>query len=296
MALSSHVQARLLAIVASMATFQTTMASTAGVLTKKSEPLQDELDSSESIRPLMREHPFKHGHKRHRRERRRMMVSHSGQVSMALLGSESAKPVTAEEVCPWFFDPPIHTNKENVFKCNDLSTCTEKEETSACCANRSGTFQCPSNRPYMCKRLSCEGDHCCKAEINDCEGDLGGRRPCEGPPGHKGPPGHHHGPSGSAGAPGKVGAPGPAGDPGPGVASDSHPLSWTSLGCALALNALMVLASIAYLISSAGKGVAEAPAEGYAEEADDYNDDEHVEDEDHGNVGMQPEEGEEKGM
>lgn len=131
-------------------------------------------------------------------------------------------------------------------------------------------------------------------------------RPCEGPPGHKGPPGHHHGPHGSKGPPGKAGVPGSRGDPGPAVVDNrrmtERPVSWTSLGCALALNVLMVLASIAYLISSTGKGRAKAPGEavadadgdeGYNEGEDDYQ---YAEGEDAQGDEVMPTEGGEEGV
>lgn len=279
MALSSSAQAWLLAVVATSAVLQTTVASADGD-TKRSTASrdgQDELGSSKASRPLMREHPYKRGHKKHRRERRRMMVASSGQVSMASLGGElSSSPVVAEDVCPWFFDPPIHTNIDNEFRCYSGS-CEEEDEDKSCCAKKGGTFQCSANRPYMCKRRVCDNDYCCRAFPNEC-GGLGGLRPCEGPPGHAGPRGRKHGPHGAKGPPGKVGAPGPPGDPvtvSVGSRGSQSAVSWTSLGCALALNVVMVLASIGYLIFSAGKATAKAPAEadgdeGYVEGEDDY--------------------------
>lgn len=283
----SPMQARPLAMMAMLVILDSTMANSVGDMMDKSASLHDELDSAKRSRPLMREHPLRHGHRSHRRERRRMMVSHNGQVSMASLGADDlAAPVVAEDVCPWFFDPPIHTGEYDFFLCYNGS-CRDEDEDRSCCAKRAlgGTFQCPANRPYMCSRRACDGDYCCKVSESECQG-LGGRRPCEGPPGHQGPRGLHHGRRGSSGPPGKVGAIGPPGDPGPVVVKNhgrtmERPLSWSSLGCAMALNVVMVLASIASLIYSTstggGKASGEADVAGdgdYDEGEDDYQYDE----------------------
>lgn len=136
--------------------------------------------------------------------------------------SKHDKRRVAEQICPWFFDPPIHSGSKHKIvcysgKCHPLTDSLGYD----CCARDAlgGTFQCPSDRPYQCKQKLCHDTNCCKATPEECVGQ-GGLRPCEGPTGYRGEPGARgttRGKQGDRGVPGPggpVGAPGPKGPQG----------------------------------------------------------------------------------
>lgn len=113
--------------------------------------------------------------------------------------------VWAEAICPWYFNPPIHTDS-HLIKCYNDELCDPAEDGEDCCAAKGGTFMCSSSAPYMCKAKKNgedPSDYFCVQENVDCE-IYGGRRPCEGPPGLPGS-------SGEAGDQGEVGEEGPQG-------------------------------------------------------------------------------------
>merc|ERR1719188_62082 len=147
----------------------------------------------------------------------------------------------AKDVCPWYFDPPVATTREDLMICYD-GMCDPLTDGGPCCASKGGVFKCPKDAPYMCANKDCGDDHCCVRTAEDCK-VHGGRRRCEGPPGPRGPPG----PQGRAGLNGTKGARGPAGDPGAsGAVGDAGS---TSAGGAAAAPAtkgafIMVLATI----------------------------------------------------
>jgi len=116
--------------------------------------------------------------------------------------------VWAEAICPWFFNPPIHTDSD-LIKCYDDELCNPEEDGEDCCASKGGTFQCSKSAPYMCKSKT-NGkdpkDYFCVRDNEACE-IYGGRRPCEGPPGLPGSAGE----SGDTGEAGEEGPTGPSG-------------------------------------------------------------------------------------
>ena len=78
--------------------------------------------------------------------------------------------------CPWL----TPTNKNNVMKCKDGTTCNIKSDPSgfSCCKKRRGRAQCPKNKPMMCKNKRCDSksDHCCSSK--GCKGKYGGPKRC----------------------------------------------------------------------------------------------------------------------
>lgn len=116
----------------------------------------------------------------------------------------------AEAVCPWFFDPPLHSGTD-LLRCYRGECDPQKDPDKwNCCLNLGGTFQCPQGQPYMCAGNQDLQDFPCVVTAADCN-LLGGRRPCEGPPGLAGA----NGTQGEAGEPGGVGPPGLLGSAGP---------------------------------------------------------------------------------
>lgn len=113
--------------------------------------------------------------------------------------------VYAENVCPWWWNPPITTFNTTARRCYNGIFCT----TASCCTAGGGTYLCPSSAPYMCasmdncltpgQNLNC--DYTCVATSRLCSAH-GGLRACEGPPGPRGP----------LGQPGAIGNTGSAGD------------------------------------------------------------------------------------
>jgi len=130
--------------------------------------------------------------------------------------------VWAEAVCPWFFNPPLHTDSK-FLKCYNSDLCDPDEDGEDCCATRKGTFMCSSSAPYMCKSKTngkAPSDYFCVKDNADCE-EYDGRRPCEGPPGDEG----------SVGEPGEDGLPGEDGRTGdPGVVKEAAPPSLSREG------------------------------------------------------------------
>lgn len=123
----------------------------------------------------------------------------------------------AESICPWYFDPPIHTNSFKLMKCY-YGTCYPKTDTygTSCCARFGGIYQCTKDRPFQCRDKLCNGTQCCVATDAECV-SQGGRRPCQGPPGPRGNQGKaskEGGVDGPAGIPGKIGPVGPPGEAG----------------------------------------------------------------------------------
>lgn len=130
----------------------------------------------------------------------------------------------AERVCPWFFDPPIHSGSKLHMKCyfGQCHPTTDKLKLN-CCGRPAlgGVYQCPSTHPYQCQKTTCDDlpTNCCVADPDECI-DLGGLRRCEGPPGERGEKGRANdgegkkGKDGSPGLPGRAGMPGAKGRPG----------------------------------------------------------------------------------
>jgi len=155
--------------------------------------------------------------------------------------------VWAEAICPWFFNPPIHTNSK-LIKCYDNSLCDPVRDGLDCCAAKMGTFMCSKSAPYMCKSKTngkSPSDYFCVETNADCE-IYEGRRPCEGPPGALGS-------VGEAGEDGEVGEEGRQGDPGVVSESSAAPTPQTArtflakgaspaeLAGAVALNAVLAI-------------------------------------------------------
>eukprot|EP00437_Effrenium_voratum_P038389 CAMPEP_0181467132 /NCGR_PEP_ID=MMETSP1110-20121109/36816_1 /TAXON_ID=174948 /ORGANISM="Symbiodinium sp., Strain CCMP421" /LENGTH=1281 /DNA_ID=CAMNT_0023591939 /DNA_START=145 /DNA_END=3989 /DNA_ORIENTATION=+ len=116
--------------------------------------------------------------------------------------------VWAEAICPWFFNPPIHTDSK-LIKCYNRELCNPEEDGESCCNDKGGTFMCSMSAPYMCKSKTNgknPGDYFCAESIEECE-THGGRRICEGPPGKAGSSGEY----GDDGEPGEDGPEGPEG-------------------------------------------------------------------------------------
>eukprot|EP00913_Durusdinium_trenchii_P001763 g1633.t1 len=83
--------------------------------------------------------------------------------------------IWAEAICPWFFNPPIHTDSK-LIKCYTTSCVTLRRMVSH-------TALAPNVRsfPYMCKAKKNgkdPSDYFCVKENADCE-QYDGRRPCE---------------------------------------------------------------------------------------------------------------------
>lgn len=138
----------------------------------------------------------------------------AAKTSAAVAATASSVKVVAhyaEAICPWYFDPPIHTDRADLMRCYR----GECDPTApglgwSCCNDLGGTFQCPKSRPYMCRQQDTAGDYRCEASSATCSLSHGGLRPCEGPPGPRG----QTGPAGAPGDPGQVGVDGPVGEPG----------------------------------------------------------------------------------
>jgi hypothetical protein len=118
----------------------------------------------------------------------------------------------AEAICPWYFNPPIHTGS-NFIRCYLNGTSCNPTGNRSCCADFGGTFQCSRSAPFMCRNRDNRGDFTCEPSAELCE-QRGGRRPCQGPPGLPGTPGRPgtSGRSGQDGFRGAPGAPGTAGN------------------------------------------------------------------------------------
>lgn len=132
--------------------------------------------------------------------------------------SSTGTSTYAETICPWFFDPPIHTNTEKWMECY-YGRCHPATDNFgfSCCARFGGVYQCTKSRPYQCRNRDCNGTNCCVQLAEDCL-KRGGRRPCQGPPGPPGVdgvPGTAMGPPGTPGRGGRRGRMGPEGPPGP---------------------------------------------------------------------------------
>lgn len=129
----------------------------------------------------------------------------------------------AENICPWWFNPPITTYGEQsaMRRCYNNEFCTGD---SCCVSQQSNTYLCPQKTGYMCAAMDVCGDtnetanmcdYACVATPDACSthGDL---RLCEGPPGPTGP---------SANVSGVAGPPGPQGSTGKDNTNDGMPIS-----------------------------------------------------------------------
>lgn len=154
----------------------------------------------------------------------------------------------AEEICPWFFEPPISSGTEHTIHCYYGSCHPGTDEYGhSCCARFGGIYQCAPSRKYQCRDKLCNGTNCCESTADACE-TQGGKRPCQGPTGPKGLAGAN---SQVAGEPGEKGQRGPPGLPGfPGEKGDqghsgsdaseeppSNAATLTDLGIAIGVNA-----------------------------------------------------------
>jgi hypothetical protein len=190
----------------------------------------------------------------------------------------------AESICPWYFDPPIHTNSLKLMKCY-YGTCHPKTDSygDSCCARFGGIYQCTSDKPFQCRDKLCNGTQCCVAKDTDCQ-SQGGRRPCQGPPGARGERGKaskEGGVDGPAGIPGKigpVGAPGGPGEPGLNGSNSESILpkdaaNEKDLTKACAINVGIAVAMLVCLrLQGAGTGRKPAPAPAAAAMAPEVQD------------------------
>lgn len=126
--------------------------------------------------------------------------------------SASTQDIYAENVCPWWFNPPITTmgDQKAMRRCYNNNFCSGE---SCCVTQQSNTYLCPQGAGYMCSEMDVCGttnatseqcDYACASTPDACS-THGGLRSCEGPPGPVGSPTNATGPAGPEGPVGQAG-------------------------------------------------------------------------------------------
>jgi hypothetical protein len=177
-----------------------------------------------------------------------------GGVSTTVHAHAVVLPGTEADNCPWIGGVSTGTDE---MLCWNSETCNPSTDGDDCCVSKGGTIQCPQALPILCERRVCGGDHCCKVDCSDQDGErmcqtgpvgspgqsgISGASGARGPPGAQGVPGPT-GPDGLAGPPGEAGNEGPSS----GDAPPKNAASTKLLGFAVGLNAILAFGVYLFL-------------------------------------------------